>query len=418
MLVRAETRHFSSQRLGRTLLLVLVPLSLLLWFLHSVANSHVRSDVPPHRAFRHAGPESGHPSSLGSKHRKGNGVTSRIGKVSGVFYDKVTPLSRAYEDALLSHLEHDDLYHYPHHVLRNKLLPGTWSREAYVYSILVQELEKPASERLDWLFWHDADVVLMNDKIPLETFLPTNDNFEHVDFIVSNDLNGLNDGIFFLRVSPWALQFMAASLAFQKYMPKVGLRYEGQSTQEILSRTRDWKNKTIHVPQRWFNSYQNYGDPDDIPPEWHWTHGYFKPGDLLVHLPGSADSRKGLLRDWLDRKRAEPEKFIIPIDKLNITRDVKLFWEKDAPNEEKNIVTYWRRYHTIQDAGGKSDDARRAAVKAYQKDAASKKASTADIEKHVKEIETKHKAIKIKAIRELYEDRLAGREEDSIEPAG
>ncbi|KAF2220957.1 hypothetical protein BDZ85DRAFT_266065 [Elsinoe ampelina] len=410
MLGVSETRHFSSKRPTRTLCLLLVPI-FLLWLVFRSSVSHSVSTNAPLQPFKT-------PGDADSSAHRDQVIYSRIGKISSIFYDKVTPLSQAYEDALLSHREHDDLFHYKHPVLRNKLLPGTWSREAYIFYILADELQKSPSERLDWLFWHDADVVLINDLIPLETFVPTSEKWSHVNFIVSNDLNGLNDGVFFLRVNEWALQFMAASLAFLKYHPDVGLRYEGQSTQELLSRTEDWKNRTMHVPQRWFNAYQNYGNNDDIPPEFNWRLGYFEPGDMLVHLPGSATSRTDLLRQWLKRKRDEPSKYIIPIEKLNLTKEVEHFWEHEAPKEEENQVIYWRRFHVVQEAGGKADDGTRKEIKEYRESIKNQHLTQQVIDEHVREIEKKHKPGKIEAMRKLYADRLSGKEKDSIQPAG
>ncbi len=51
----------------------------------------------------------------------------------------------------------------------------------------------------DWLVWIDSDLLIMNFKIRLETFIPRNDD---IDIVITSDKNGINAGIFFWRNSP------------------------------------------------------------------------------------------------------------------------------------------------------------------------------------------------------------------------
>lgn len=56
-----------------------------------------------------------------------------------------------YERALQSHIEHGRIHNYPLHVLHEKLLGRLWSKPAYIFSVLVDELAKPRDQRLKWL---------------------------------------------------------------------------------------------------------------------------------------------------------------------------------------------------------------------------------------------------------------------------
>lgn len=56
-----------------------------------------------------------------------------------------------YERALQSHIEHGQIHNYPLHVLHEKLLGRLWSKPAYIFSVLVDELAKPRDQRLQWL---------------------------------------------------------------------------------------------------------------------------------------------------------------------------------------------------------------------------------------------------------------------------
>lgn len=83
--------------------------------------------------------------------------------------------------------------------------------------------------------WHDADVVLTNAKLPLEVFLPP-PQWSNIHLLVTNDLNGLNNGVFFLRVHEWSMWYLSAVMAFNYYRPDTRLRWSDceQTTMEFL----------------------------------------------------------------------------------------------------------------------------------------------------------------------------------------
>lgn len=56
-----------------------------------------------------------------------------------------------YERAVKTHQEHCRRLGYPVFLLRQQVLDGVWNKLAYLLSLIVQELEKPADERLEWL---------------------------------------------------------------------------------------------------------------------------------------------------------------------------------------------------------------------------------------------------------------------------
>ncbi|PNS16108.1 hypothetical protein CAC42_4509 [Sphaceloma murrayae] len=418
--------HFSStRRLGKVLRFVVAPILLLLILFQAALYSHVAPSLSLARSLDHiqtrltpgkTGADGTTFSEDGAvveqEVLRGEGINARIGKVTAVYYDQVTKKSDAYEMALRSHRDHDRNFGYPHFVLRRGVVKGLWSKEAYLLSILVAEMEKPASQRLDWLFWHDADVVLTNSEMPLEIFTPPADKWSHVNYLVTNDLNGMNDGVFFLRVCEWSINFMAAGLAYRSFNPKVDLRYDEQTALELLSRHDQWKNGTMHAPQRWFNAYNDYGTDDSIPPEWKWTHGYHRPGDLLVHLPGSGDSRSDMIKEWLGRVQKDPEHYNQPISNMNLTSEIEYFWDEKAAKEEENQVIYWRKYHVLNQVGGKADREREKAVEEFEASAKEEGLSEKEVKKEVKAIEKEHKVWKMEALRKLYDDRLNGREAD------
>lgn len=71
---------------------------------------------------------------------------SYVGKVSMLYGD-----NPVYEQALKTHDKHNRAHGYEMTVLRRQLLPGFWSKPAYILSRLLEELAKPEDERLEWI---------------------------------------------------------------------------------------------------------------------------------------------------------------------------------------------------------------------------------------------------------------------------
>lgn len=155
----------------------------------------------------------------------------KIGKVTASFGAP----DATYQNAIRSHYNHNIANGYPSYILREQMLPGLWSKHAYLLSIIGSELAKPPSARLDWLFWHDRDTLLMNPRIPLGIFLPPL-GLEGVNLVVTNDRNGLNNGVFFVRVSEWSFKMFASALSLREYEPGVVLKYSEQSAMEEVIR--------------------------------------------------------------------------------------------------------------------------------------------------------------------------------------
>lgn len=80
-----------------------------------------------------------------------------IGKCTIVLYG-----STLYERAVRTHEPHDRMNGYSLHVLRQSLMDDVWSKPAYILSLLLRELTKPETERLQWILWFDADTVMLN----------------------------------------------------------------------------------------------------------------------------------------------------------------------------------------------------------------------------------------------------------------
>lgn len=56
-----------------------------------------------------------------------------------------------YIRAVRSHREHNERFNYAMLVLEQDAVGGFWNKPLYLLSLIVQELAKPAAERLEWL---------------------------------------------------------------------------------------------------------------------------------------------------------------------------------------------------------------------------------------------------------------------------
>lgn len=169
-----------------------------------------------------------HPSSSSPSYPK-------FGKITATFGEPDPP----YENAIASHKLHNKIHGYPHFILRERMLRGLWSKHAYIMTIIGNELAKPKDERLAWVLWHDRDTVLMNPQIPLDIFVPPSPTFDNIHMLVTNDRNGLNNGVFLCRVSAASFKFFASALSIREYQPEIPLKYTEQSgMEEVIKRVR------------------------------------------------------------------------------------------------------------------------------------------------------------------------------------
>lgn len=217
------------------------------------------------------------------------------------------------------------------YMLRHAILENIWSKPAYILAILLEELRKEPGQRLKWLFWTDADTVVMNPKISLDVFLPPPE-WAHVNLLTTEDGHGLNNGVFFIKVDPWSVELLAAVIAFPSYRPEVTLQYRDQSALAEILKMENFKLNYLLLPQRWFNAYQAELSDDSRRP---WQ---INRGDLLVHFAG-VPSRDERIRAFLDRAERRLAEWEIDYQNTTYPREIEEFWgaehEKLAKGREE-----------------------------------------------------------------------------------
>ncbi|TKA25888.1 hypothetical protein B0A50_05643 [Salinomyces thailandicus] len=254
------------------------------------------------------------------------GARTRIGKCTILFNG-----NSFWERSIRTHEQHDKMHGYRLHVLRQKLLDDVWDKPAYILSLLLRELSKPDAERLEWLFWVDADTIILNPHIPIETFLPPPGEFDDVHLMYSNDWNGLNNGVFPIRVNQWSVDLFSAIVSYRYYRPEDPLVFRDQSAMNSLMNEPRFSKNIVNAPQRWFNAYQGEHNETLQPFQ-------IRRGDLLVHFAG-VPAREERMGYWLERAEQHLDDWEIPVKSTSYPQEARDFWAQERDNRKNRVMT-------------------------------------------------------------------------------
>lgn len=153
--------------------------------------------------------------------------------------------------------------------------PPPWSK----IPLLLQVMEDRSHE---WIFWTDADAIVMNFDVRLEQFIDENYNF-----ILTRDLFSLNTGHFFIRNCEWSREFLKKVYEHKEFI--FNSPWEQAAVIVEIENHPEWMEKTKIIPQRFINSYpievyrmHGFVDPD----------GLYQDGDFIMHFAGIRANHK------------------------------------------------------------------------------------------------------------------------------
>ncbi|KGO43105.1 Galactosyl transferase [Penicillium expansum] len=243
----------------------------------------------------------------------------RVAKVSMLYGET----NHMYERALQSHERHGKRWGYPMHILRQDISVGFWNKPSYLLSLVINELTKPAGERMEWLMWVDADSIILNNDMPVEIFLPPSD-LKDIHLVATQDQNGLNTGIMFLHVHPWMINFLTETMGYPIYLPQIdlGRSADQESMRRVLNKTtggtdgQGYADGVSYLPRPWINTY-----------EWDWAYEG-KRGDLLVHFPGLEERRWPHMAKWLNIVETTPQKWNLPLEETGYINKTTTYWSQ------------------------------------------------------------------------------------------
>jgi len=167
----------------------------------------------------------------------------------------------------------------------------------------------------DWLCWIDGDALIMNMQIPLSKFI--NDEF---DFIIGEDWNGLNAGVFFIRNCMQSLEFINKCIEYKptqfdmENTPFWWWPSEQCAYTRLIGQVEDFNTFIVHhsyfngyiIGPREDNDWRNHGIG---PFNKEWKERRFQSGDFILHLVG----------DYLPNKIINAKKYIKEVIRENST---------------------------------------------------------------------------------------------------
>lgn len=186
---------------------------------------------------------------------------------------------------------------------------------------------------------------MLNQHIPASIFLPPAD-VTNIHFVGSHDYNGLNTGIFYLRVHPWSIAMLIDAMAMPLYRPdiKLGRSADQEAMRRTLNKTvggpynKGFKSAQMYVPRLWINTYEfSKGSV-----------GRFEgqKGDMLVHFPGMEETKRlKLMTEWLDIVERDGNEWEVPIEQTKYWNETRQFW--DRFRDAQKLVADFKRNDTV-----------------------------------------------------------------------
>jgi len=153
--------------------------------------------------------------------------------------------------------------------------------------LILDTMEKTDAE---WIFWSDADSVVMNPAFRLEEFID-----EEYDIIGSSDPGPpINTGQFFIRNCPWSRDFLKKVYSHTECIHHHW--WENQAFIVEMETNPDLQKKLKIVPQRLFNSYPyNLG-----------IKVRYQKGDFIIHFPSyRGDALKNAMEEYASKVAEE-----------------------------------------------------------------------------------------------------------------
>lgn len=251
----------------------------------------------------------------------------KVTKLSMLYGDHVFP---QLEHALLSHRRQSEIWGCGNEVLQRDLgAHKLFSKQYYLMSAMLRELAKPIEERQQWLMWADADSIIINPALSPAIFLPPA-HLEDVYGLVSADHNGLNTGVFYLKVHPKSLDLLTQTVAYPLMRPEDDLGWfsEQAAMAKVIDSIEASHNATsypgiVWMPRVWFNAYQFE------------SHFEGQTGTMLAHFAGLGDKRLTHMTKWLEVIEQTPDKWQNPLRKTFYKSAIKDFWTDFERNHTK-----------------------------------------------------------------------------------
>jgi galactosyl transferase GMA12/MNN10 family len=170
--------------------------------------------------------------------------------------------------------------------------PPSWSKIRAAQRLL-------AEENCDWVFWMDADTVIMNSEKSIEDLLPLPES--GIDLLLTRQKgNSWNAGAWMIRRSNWSLEFLDHWWNMEEFVKPKGLAVSGDNDalkSYLTDMDVDYFNQHISVPDRCnFNSVAKWNTPEEaaaltpeelLRPKFYMDNTSYHKGDFVAHVAGT-----------------------------------------------------------------------------------------------------------------------------------
>ena len=169
----------------------------------------------------------------------------------------------------------------------DKSRPPSWSKIRAVQRLLKEEA-------CTWVFWLDADTVVMNSDKRIEEFLPSD---EGKDLLLSvDDGGGYNAGVWLVHNTEWALTFLQEWWDMKSFVKPPGLAKSGDNDalKHKLKHMDDFDEHILAPARCTFNSYVKFVNPaisEKVSKsvekhDWYMSEVYYHKNDFIAHVAG------------------------------------------------------------------------------------------------------------------------------------
>ena len=166
--------------------------------------------------------------------------------------------------------------------------PPAWTKIRAVQALLAPQ------QNCDWVLWTDADTIIMNSDIAIESFLPSDNT--HDLLVGSDNGGGYNSGVFLFRNTEWTRQFLDDWWNMNDYVRPPGFSLSGDNNalKALLRELPQFHQHVLSPARCTFNSFAKFltlseskTAMDQLPAQdWYLSENYYHKGDFIAHTPG------------------------------------------------------------------------------------------------------------------------------------
>lgn len=159
-------------------------------------------------------------------------------------------------------------------IVKNR--PASWSKIPAIFEAF--------DSGADWVFWIDADAIIMNPKVKLESFIS---KAAGKDIAITEDENSVNCGVFLIRNCEFSTHLLSEIWAMEKHINHIW--WENAAMHELYYGDAEIRSHFDVFAKNSFNSRMDS----------------YQEGDFVLHLPGIDNQRRTEIIESIVQKQKQ-----------------------------------------------------------------------------------------------------------------